>query len=59
LPILCFFWLFSLGVGGGLALVAYPPTSYILTNLHTHLLRLPIHLPTYLGADPYPHLPTI
>ncbi len=28
-------------------------------SLHTHLLRLPIHLPTYLGVGPYPHLPTI
>jgi hypothetical protein len=27
LPTLCFFGLFSFGVGGGLALVAYPPTS--------------------------------
>ncbi len=26
--------------------------AYILTNLHTHLLRLPIHLPTYLPS-PY------
>jgi hypothetical protein len=33
--------------------------AYILTNLHAHLLRLPIHLPTYLGVGPYPHLPTI
>jgi hypothetical protein len=33
--------------------------AYILTNLHTHLLRLPIHLPSYLDLGPYPHLTTI
>ncbi len=60
LPKLCFFGLFSFGVGG--ACTSGLPSyllAYILTNLYTHLLRLPIHLPTYLGVDSYPHLPTI
>ncbi len=58
LPKLCFlgFW------GGWGPCISGLPSyliAYILTNLHIHLLRLPIHLLTYLGVDLYPHLPTI
>ncbi len=62
LPKLCFYGLFSFGVGGGLALVAYPPTSqptYSLTYILNYLGYLSTYLPTYLGVDPHPHLPTI
>jgi hypothetical protein len=50
LPKLCFFGVFSFGVGGGACISGLPSylLAYILTNLHPHLLRLPIHLPTYL-----------
>jgi hypothetical protein len=50
LPKLCFFGLFSFGVSG--ACISGLPSyllAYILTNLHTHLLRIPIHLPIYLS----------
>jgi hypothetical protein len=47
-PWAVFFW------GGWGACISGLPSyllAYILTNLHIHLLRLPIHLPTYLSRS--------
>jgi hypothetical protein len=50
LPNLCVFGLFSFAVGGGACISGLSSylLAYILTNVHTHLLKLHIHLPTYL-----------
>jgi hypothetical protein len=44
-----FFWAILFWGGWGACISGLPSylLAYILTNLHTHLLRLPIHLPTY------------
>ncbi len=43
----CFFWAVFLKGGWGACISGLPSylLAYILTNLHTHLLRLPIYLP--------------
>jgi hypothetical protein len=47
-----FFW------GGRGACISGLP-SYLLDYILTHLGYLSMYLPTYLGVDTYPHLPTI
>ncbi len=57
-----FFWAIFFWGGRGACITGLPSYSlaYRLTNLQTHILRLPIHLlPTYLGVGPYFHLPKI
>jgi hypothetical protein len=54
-PNFAFLGHFLLGWVGGL----HKWPTLLPPSLHTHLLRLLIHLPTYLVVGPYPHLPTI